>query len=173
MYKRSAEGEARRLEALRSPEVRKKISLGLKGKKPKNFHEMQKLSWEASKKDVLTYSGIHAWVRRSWGKANCCELCGKDGLTGRSVHWANKDHKYTRERIDWMMVCRPCHAKWDQEHGQVCFTKKSVISMPHCKHGHEINAVNTQYTERGFRRCRVCAREKAKRHRDKLKACES
>jgi hypothetical protein len=73
------------------------------------------LAWAKNRKEVLSYHGIHAWVRRNWGGANRCDLCGAEGLSGRKAHWANKDHNYSRNREDWMMVCRPCHAKYDQE----------------------------------------------------------
>lgn len=120
-YKRAYETEQRRLEALRRPEIRKKISDAHKGKTPKNFLEMRKKGWEASRKDKLTYSGIHAWVRRNWGQPSKCDMCGKENLGGRKVHWANKDHRYSREREDWMRVCRPCHAKFDQENNGISF----------------------------------------------------
>lgn len=121
MRQRSEEGEARRIAALRSPEVRAKISAAHKGKTPQNFGEARRLAWAANRKVVLTYSGIHAWVRRTWGKASRCESCGKDNLSGRQVHWANRDHRYSRERADWVMMCRPCHAKYDMEHNGVRF----------------------------------------------------
>src|SRR5574343_1844718 len=115
MYARSAEGEARRLAGLRSPQARAKMSATKKGRAPKNFQSAQALAWTANRKGELTYSGIHAWVRRTWGKATKCERCGKDGLARHSVHWANLDHAYTRERSAWMQMCRPCHFRHDAE----------------------------------------------------------
>src|SRR5574343_951708 len=113
MYARSAEGEARRLAALRSPEARAKMSAAKKGRAPKNYQAVRELAWAANRKEHLTYSGIHAWVRRTWGKAVRCEFCGKDGLNGCSAHWANLDHQYTRERSAWAQMCRPCHFRHD------------------------------------------------------------
>ena len=132
MKPRTIEGEKRRVAALRSPEIRQKMSDAHKGHRPKNFEVMRKLGWIASRKEILTYSGIHAWVKRSWGRANKCELCGKRGLSGSSVHWANKDHKYSRDRCDWMMVCRPCHAQWDMKYNGTNFTKKSLRGKEAC-----------------------------------------
>lgn len=126
MKQRTPEGEARRIAAIRSPEARAKMSAAKLGKTPSNFGEAQKKAWAASRKDVLTYSGIHAWVKRNWGPATGCEVCGKQNLTGRSVHWANLDHLYSRERGDWKMMCRPCHSAHDRDHNGVDFSRKST-----------------------------------------------
>jgi hypothetical protein len=138
-YQRSPEGEQRRLEAQRSPECRAKMSAAKKGKRPKNYAvfmkacrkhmktnwtKYQSLAWEANRKEFLTYSGMHSWIRRTWGPASAigkCDQCGKSGLSGRQIHWANKDHKYTRSRSDWMLACRPCHAAHDRDHNGVDF----------------------------------------------------
>lgn len=125
-YQRSPEGEQRRLAALRSPEVRAKMSAVKRGKKPANFEDAQQLAWAASRKTSLSYSGIHAWVKREWGAATSCDLCGKQNLSGRAVHWSNKDHKYTRDRADWMMACRSCHSKYDQKHNGVSFVSRAL-----------------------------------------------
>ena len=66
------------------------------------------------KGDNASYSAIHKWIRKYKGKPQKCEFCGKEKTTPRSIHWANKDHKYSRNRDDWMMACLPCHAKYDQ-----------------------------------------------------------
>ena len=123
-YSRSLAGEKRRLIALRSVQSRSKMSIAHKGKLPKNFNKIQRLAWQASRKEKLTYSGIHAWVRRNWGKASDigkCALCGKKENRSRRIHWANKSHKYTRDRKDWMVVCRRCHFLYDQKHHKVNF----------------------------------------------------
>lgn len=156
--KRSEEGEARRIASLRTPEARSNMSDSKKGKRPKNFLEAQRKSWAASRKEVLTYSGIHAWVRRNWGKAFRCDICGKENLSGRSVHWANKDHKYSRDRSDWMMACRPCHADYDQKHNEVSFANNRRF-VTHCPKGHEYTTENTRIFK-GQRGCKQCAKEK-------------
>lgn len=63
---------------------------------------------------LLSYSGIHIWLRTKYGRANKCEHCG-------SVHkitWANVKHepktsKFERIREDWIQLCYPCHKKFD------------------------------------------------------------
>ena len=128
-YKRSFEAEQRRIASLKTPEARLKMSLAKKGKTPKNLESIREKAWAANRKESLTYSGIHRWVHRNWGSASDvgkCEICGKENLTSMKIHWANKDHKYSRNREDWMIVCRPCHAEYDQKFNGVNFTRISV-----------------------------------------------
>ena len=103
-------------------EQRKKVSLALKGKIPKNFYEMQKKGWTTSKKEQFNsnwkgqevgYIGLHKWVQKHLGKPTKCEMCGKGGLSGRFIQWANKDHTYRRNLEDWIRLCTPCHRKYD------------------------------------------------------------
>ncbi len=61
------------------------------------------------------YISIHAWVVREKGKPTTCEQCGKEGLTGHKIQWANKDHKYARNIDDYMRLCGICHRKYDRE----------------------------------------------------------
>jgi len=56
---------------------------------------------------------LHCWVKRYLGKPTTCEHCGKTGLIGNSIHWANKDHLYKRNLIDWLRLCAKCHRKYD------------------------------------------------------------
>lgn len=59
------------------------------------------------------YISIHEWINRRLGTPDICEMCGKSGLTGRKIHWANKDHKYKRNKKDWIRLCISCHKKYD------------------------------------------------------------
>lgn len=61
----------------------------------------------------VSYRGIHKWVELRKGKPDSCEMCKSKGLRGREIHWANKDHKYSRNLEDWMRLCRSCHWKYD------------------------------------------------------------
>lgn len=78
---------------------------GMKVPKGKN-----NLSWKGEK---ASYSGVHRWVNRNWVKHKKCDHCKKI----RKIHWANKDHKYKRIRIDWMCLCASCHPKYDFKMG--------------------------------------------------------
>lgn len=68
------------------------------------------------KGDLVTYVPLHTWVARCLEKPTKCEHCGKDGLTGQQIHWANKDHKYKRNLKDWIRLCSSCHKKYDNKY---------------------------------------------------------
>ena len=61
------------------------------------------------------YSALHRWVSYHRGSPKKCEHCGKDGLTGRQIHWANKSGNYLRDLTDWIRLCVSCHRKYDKE----------------------------------------------------------
>lgn len=73
-----------------------------KGRVPKSF-----------KGDEGSYSVIHQWVRRHYGKPGKCENCGAT----EDLHWANKSGEYHRVRDDWMRLCRLCHVRHDRKNG--------------------------------------------------------
>jgi len=59
------------------------------------------------------YHGIHHWVMNNLGKPTKCEHCGKEGLTGKKIHWANTNHLYKRNLTGWIRLCASCHRKYD------------------------------------------------------------
>ena len=68
--------------------------------------------WIKSKK-ALKYSTVHMWLRRDFGKANKCEnpICEKKS---NNFQWSlKKGKKYIRNRNNFWMLCRICHAKYD------------------------------------------------------------
>jgi hypothetical protein len=71
--------------------------------------------WKGDKAGV---SAIHKWVYRKLGSPETCEHCGKTGLKGRKINWANTDHKYKRDLNYWIRLCVPCHRKYDIEKNQ-------------------------------------------------------
>ena len=74
-------------------------------KKGKRMGE-KNTSWKG---DNVTYRGLHKWIEKNFGKPTTCENCGKTGLTGKRIHWANKNGKYKRIRKDWIRLCVSCH----------------------------------------------------------------
>jgi len=66
-------------------------------------------NWKQAKE---WYHNLHNWIRNTKGKASKCEFCGKEG-TGRGMHWANVDHKYSRVLEDYISLCQSCHRKYD------------------------------------------------------------
>lgn len=63
--------------------------------------------------DNVGYRGLHQWVESKLGKPNTCIHCGKSGLAGRQIHWANKSRKYKRSIFDWLRLCAKCHKIYD------------------------------------------------------------
>lgn len=65
------------------------------------------------KGDDVGKEALHNWVQRHKGKPQRCEHCHttKKGL----YDWANKSGKYKRQLLDWMRLCRKCHAHYDKE----------------------------------------------------------
>lgn len=62
--------------------------------------------------DKVSYSSLHAWVRKHKGTPQSCEFCKTTGH--RKYEWANKDHKYKRNLDDWIRLCTSCHRKYDK-----------------------------------------------------------
>jgi len=113
-----------------SEEWRRKIGLSKKGKKYPNRKKPPEKSLEHRRKlsealsgekcykwmgDDVGYSGLHAWVKKNLGKPDTCEHCGKTGLRGHKIHWANKSGEYKREITDWIRLCVKCHSKYDND----------------------------------------------------------
>ena len=95
-----------RLWSKHTEESRKKISLNRKGK----MVGKENYKWRG---DKVGYNALHTWVQRTLGTPDTCEHCGKSGLSGRQIHWANKSKEYKRDKNDWVRLCAKCHIKYD------------------------------------------------------------
>lgn len=60
-----------------------------------------------------SYSAKHNWIARKLGKPSLCQGCGRDGLSGHQIHWANVSGQYLRELDDWIRLCAKCHHAFD------------------------------------------------------------
>jgi len=103
-----------------SKEVGKKIGDALRGKKLSDWHKDRlkkpKLGglskyWFGSHSE---YTSIHNWVNHKLGKPTKCKKCGRDGLSGRQIHWSNISKKYKKDITDWVRLCAKCHAGLDK-----------------------------------------------------------
>ena len=83
------------------------ISCGKKGKRKGILNN----KWLG---DDVTYVGLHAWMRKTYGTPQFCEHCKCSNR--RMYHWANISGKYIRDRNDWLRLCVPCHKKFDLTH---------------------------------------------------------
>lgn len=98
-----------------------------KGKKHK-AETLAKITGENSKKwkgEKVSYREMHKWVAKNLGKPSDCSECGKIGLSGRKIHWANISRKYKRDLNDWARLCVPCHWKHD---GKIRNSKGQFVS---------------------------------------------
>lgn len=78
------------------------------GRKKINNKGSNSYAWKGEK---VSYFGLHAWVSRELGKPSVCEFCGT--TTAKKYEWANKSREYRRDLNDWIRLCRPCHAQYD------------------------------------------------------------
>lgn len=65
------------------------------------------------------YTSIHAVIAQPhhFGKASHCENCGKlsdSSLRKNNIDWANITGVYDLDRINWKMLCRQCHVRYDR-----------------------------------------------------------
>lgn len=65
--------------------------------------------------DKAGYTALHLWINKILGKPSTCEHCGRTGLSGRAIHWANKSGEYKRNPKDWLRLCTFCHREHDKK----------------------------------------------------------
>jgi len=69
------------------------------------------------KKEGATSAAKHQWIIYNYGNPPYCEDCGKVGVKVNrqwNIDWSNIDHKYKRERDNYIGRCKNCHEKYDQ-----------------------------------------------------------
>ena len=122
-------------------EIGKKISEAKKGKKQpwaaKNGFKKGNTPWNKGiptprgekashwKGDDVGYLGLHAWLNRTFGKADRCENmeCKKKSIT---YEWAlRKGYEYQRRRVNFFRLCVSCHRIYDDVINRGWKTRKS------------------------------------------------
>lgn len=74
------------------------------------------------KDDKIGYSGIHAWLLRTQGKAKRCEniFCPNKS---RTFDWAKiRGKQYRRITRYYAQLCRICHTRYDQLNEEIKLT---------------------------------------------------
>lgn len=104
-------------------------------------------SWKGNE---VGYVALHDWIKRYYGKASKCESKTCTGISNK-FEWANISGKYLRDKSDYLMLCKSCHTKFDNQKLRGNF----------CQRGHELIEDNLYYREDGRRRCRICRNIKA------------
>lgn len=74
------------------------------------------------KGNSVKYVALHTWVRRNFTKQPGCEMCGS--IDDKNYNWANKSNKYTRNRDDWLFLCKKCHNNFDNVANKAWTTKR-------------------------------------------------
>lgn len=101
-------------------ETLKKISDKLKGRTAWNkgviYHQIRDENHHRWKGNEVGPTALHDWVIKRLGQPDTCEFCGRSGLKGHQIHWANKSQEYKRDLADWIRLCAPCHKKYDMPH---------------------------------------------------------
>lgn len=65
----------------------------------------------AWKGDAAGYSSLHGWLNVQYTKTGICERCLRHKKTDYAFR--HMGDPYTRDRRDYMELCRSCHAKYD------------------------------------------------------------
>lgn len=101
------------------------------------------------------YARLHAWVKKQLGKPDTCEQCGRSGLYGIAIHWANISGEYKQDASDWARLCAVCHGRFDKP------------PMAVCSRGHAFKGDNIYVHPNGSRMCKECKRLTRKLWRQK------
>lgn len=73
------------------------------------------------KGDDVGYAALHKWIERNFGRATYCDLCGisEQEISRKTkcnyFEWASRKKNYSRDRVDWMQLCKSCHRCFDQQ----------------------------------------------------------
>lgn len=98
---RRTKSEARKI-AINKPELRKKISEAMKGKRINEKHPL----WKGGN---AGYRALHDWVRKNKPMKIKCETCGNV----RKLQASHKNHNYSRDLSEYRWLCSSCHKKYD------------------------------------------------------------
>lgn len=78
------------------------------------------------KGDDISYIGIHAWLRRTYGKAAKCENPKCEAEDVKRFEWAlKKGFEYERKRENFIQLCKSCHVEYDDVLRRGWKTKKT------------------------------------------------
>lgn len=64
------------------------------------------------KESGISYSGLHTWLIRTYGRAKYCE--NDKTHKSKRFEWANISGEYKRNISDYKQLCTSCHHKFDK-----------------------------------------------------------
>lgn len=108
--RRVAAANARRRGQPLSETTRRRMSESRRGR----FLGEEHHNWRG---DAVSYTTLHAWVRRRKPKTGACSECRAEVGTGRrsGTEWANVSGRYRRDLDDFIELCIPCHRDRDRQ----------------------------------------------------------
>ena len=92
--------------------IERKMSPNFKHDKPHTEITKDLISKKKSK-NLLSYHGIHNWLRREYGPANEClnKLCTRKSS---KYNWANVSGTYDKDVNSYTKLCASCHISYDR-----------------------------------------------------------
>jgi hypothetical protein len=64
--------------------------------------------------DAAGYNAKHTWIRKQFGTPKHCENCNGENAKSQLYDWANISGTYSRDRADYIRLCRSCHIRHDR-----------------------------------------------------------
>ncbi len=61
--------------------------------------------------DEASYRALHTYVNKHFPKSGVCEECGETKSTDYALI---RGHGYSRDRRDYLELCRRCHSRYDR-----------------------------------------------------------
>ena len=91
---------------------------------PKGYHHSEETKEKLRKKKIgnknpswkgndVSYNGLHRWFRENYGKADRCINTECNGVSKKYVYALKKGYVHRRNIKNYMMLCEPCHKKYD------------------------------------------------------------
>lgn len=67
-------------------------------------------------KTEITYGSLHDWLHRKYGSASNgkCEMSDCENRSNTLQYALITGKRYERNRDSFMILCRPCHYKYDK-----------------------------------------------------------
>ena len=93
-------------EAVTKAQIGRKQSKETIEKRVAQFRSEKSPHWKG---DEASYVAIHMWLRKCFGKADHCDMCGG----GKNYHWSCRNGKPDRNLQNWWMLCVKCHKNYD------------------------------------------------------------
>jgi hypothetical protein len=85
--------------------------------------------------DLVSYRGLHKWIRKNKLKPKLCERCNKN----KSREVANISGKYKRDINDFEWLCNKCHVSGDgrleilRNNGKSPYGFREILICLYCK----------------------------------------